>query len=522
MGLEDKEIEEFLAEFYDNYEDFILRVRDSKKDYNNDDNKNLVYYNGIKAFEIENKNNKPTINFPENVYKLNPTGFNNAIKNNTLIDEEVENSEEGETRERKEAHYREEVGQICEAMNKLFDFKMENITFTINFKENENLETLTRKFYNKIMVEFKEKVTKRKRKEDSKDKDVFVIGYDKSSKLNNKKEDLKKIFDKFSGKVDFTLTFTPQLTTKKEERNITATGIIILQCWFLRYARDIGKVSGIEFGFKSDYKGKRHGTDKDFDFFVEKVKDAIDKYLGIKDNQKDTYKKSKKLEKEYQHSFMLQAHEMKDLFQIKNGEYVDYFEQEYGIYNPAVCGTEFLSAKEKKDKTGRIDCIVYKYKEKNKERIITDIYMIELKVNSDVVLGDNGIMTHLDDINAFLKFKGKSNKKYQYYDFATLKKRIMARIEILSKGSIHASYSDNLINHFYTIIGYTDESEKEEIIKMTRKLCKADEVNKLISDGYRNDYRKKTYKLNKRFRNNTIDSIMPKNCEIRFFIEKNI
>ena len=187
--------------------------------------------------------------------------------------------------------------------------------------------------------------------------------------------------------------------------------------------------------------------------------------------------------------------------------------------NPKVYGLDNLKDEKAKAKTGRIDCIVYKYKTgNNNERLISDIYMIELKVNCDIILGDNGVMTHLEDINAFLNLDGKCIKTYQYYDYDTLEKRINDRIEILDGGKANFK---NVSKHFYTIIGYTAKKEITIIKEMLKNLTSIGGVNKMINDGIKDGSSK--FKLNKTFKGTTLGKLREniKDCDIKFFLESN-
>ena len=414
--------QEFIESFDENFPGFILRVRKGS-------HKSEVYYNGIEAFEVKRNAKDIELNFPINVYKLNPTGLKNASKNNKeeemLVDEKIE-AFEGSTIKRKEANYCKDVGEVLDAMHKLFDFEMSEITFDINFKENMN--KIINKFYSSIIRDFTKSIKRHHRdKKNLNNSPVFKITNKFNAEIidsNLSKTEVEQIFRQFSGKVHFVLQFCPKLTTKDEEKNSTPKDIIKLQCCFLRYARDIGAVSGVQFVVHSDYKYKGNAKNS-LKTFSDNTKNAIEKYK---------FTTGKKLEKSYQHFFMLRAHEMKDLFDMKTGEYVDYFEQEYGIYNPNIYGSNKIKKKEEQYKTGRIDCIVYKYKFNNHIRFITDIYMVELKVNCDVILGNNGVMTHLEDIKEFLKFSDQG--KYKDYDYKTLETRICDRIKIKRRSKV--------------------------------------------------------------------------------------
>ncbi len=527
MKLEGMTLKKFIEGFDANFEDFILRVRDPKKEYNTgDNNKSLVYYNGIESFTVKDNGESIELDFPINVYKLNPTGFKNVAKDNNeeevLADVLVEDLEEGESLAQKEKNYRKEVGDILDAMHRLFDFEMSKIKFDINFEEKDpekNKEKKKVKTKNQIVNEFykliKEftKYTASHNRAKNRDLDkLYEITNDKNDDIiysNATKEEVKNICDELSGKVSFILTFIPPLTTKKEEMNSTPKDIITLQCWFLRKARDIGTASGLEFTVCSNYINKNYKPEIALSKFSKNTKKAIDKYKKTS---------CRKLEKTYQHYFMLRAKEMKDLFAVKEGEFIDYFEQEYGIYNPNVFGAEKFMSDQKKDKTGRIDCIVYKYRKNGNTRVISDIYMIELKVNCDVVLGNNGVMTHLEDIKAFLNLN--TTDKWRYYDYLTLEKRISDRIKIISGEEVNL---DKVAKHFYTVIGYTNKDEKDSVMQMLNSLTTDEGIKEMILTGVSKKVKGETkrYKLDPRFEGTTLLALKEdiKDCEIKFFLE---
>ena len=76
---------------------FAIRIRENKKEENKkeenkkeknkkvDNNiKDIVYYNGIRAFYIENANctkDYAIINIPDNIYKLNKTNLEKSLNN---------------------------------------------------------------------------------------------------------------------------------------------------------------------------------------------------------------------------------------------------------------------------------------------------------------------------------------------------------------------------------------------------------------------------------------------------------
>ena len=313
------------------------------------------------------------------------------------------------------------------------------------------------------------------------------ITFSRASNYNEKlfKANLKKFENECESNETFerignSIIFDNKITDIKK--------IIKLQYYFLDYfSCSESLLKEIKFDYKAEYKKETNKAN--LEKLIKKVKDKIDKYEG-----------GEELEKKYQHQFMLHANKS-SIFEIKDGETVEHFEQEYGIIN------------KKRNKEGRIDCIFYKYKNEE-ELVVTDIYLIELKVNDTVILGDNGVMTHLDDIKAFLDFEDKG--KYQKYDLETLKKRIQNRIRILhdKESSVEAPKI-----HFYTIIGFkADEKNKledikERVISDIEGLCNKAQVKEWINDKL----------LDKYFEGKTLLDVVPSSnkCDVKFFFDNN-
>jgi len=203
-------------------------------------------------------------------------------------------------------------------------------------------------------------------------------------------------------------------------------------------------------------------------------------------------------EKKYQHQFTLGAYN-NSMFNVYP------FEEEYYIQE---------KINRDNDKNGRIDSIIYK---RNND-ILKDIYLIELKVDEGVVLKDNGVMTHLDDIKNLINKTDYNNIKDNDF-FYLLKRRIEQRIQALENYSFKFKNDINKIDykiHFYTIIGFTNEESKKEVISMLNKLKSKDEVNKLIS---KND-------LIDTFKDKSIYDVVNQmndksKCEIKFFFDEN-
>ena len=79
--------------------------------------------------------------------------------------------------------------------------------------------------------------------------------------------------------------------------------------------------------------------------------------------------------------------------------------------------------------------------------------------------------------------------------------------------------------HFYTIIGYTRETEKNLIQDMLKSLTSIDGVHKMIQDGISRKVNGKSnhFKLNKRFEGTTLYDFYKQTqeiCDIKFFLER--
>lgn len=197
---------------------------------------------------------------------------------------------------------------------------------------------------------------------------------------------------------------------------------------------------------------------------VEKVKNLIPSLTKFYEDYTHVEK-----EKKYQHLFLLN---------IKNNEENGYlyenifgkkeitpFEEEYYINYPG----------------GRIDCVFYAVK----DNVITDIYLIELKVDDKVLGGTNGIPTHLIDI--------ENIEENSFYN--RLLEYINERNELLYSNYIPYKYLKNFNKHFFVIIG-RNECEKKDIKSLVSSL------NNEESDLY------KTVKLKENINNEPINQIV--------------
>lgn len=191
-------------------------------------------------------------------------------------------------------------------------------------------------------------------------------------------------------------------------------------------------------------------------------------------------------EKKYQHLFLLNIKNNKkegylheNIFGRKE---VKSFEEEYYIKYPG----------------GRIDCIFYSVE----VDLITDIYLIELKVDEKVLGGSNGIPTHLIDIENMNKDEFNTE----------LLKRINYRNKYLNNDIENRyRYSNNLNTHFFVIIG-RNRCSKEKIQQLVNDL------NDKTSDLY------KSVKIKNRENEPIKDianRIIEKGIDVKLFVDQN-
>ena len=401
MVIKNKDVKEFIKKLYEQYSnEFVFRIRDGES---------IVYYNGIKAFTIKKYYTKHIkLNLFEEIFKCNPSAISEYKNNLDKYKETLKNT----------CTNKNGIASVCK-------FKMGKISFEIssNFEEEK---------INKRLDEFCEKYS-----------DLFDSNRIKKSvktEINRiKKESIsnnKEIKDIERNKIE--LIFNTPLTD--------ANQIIEVQFDFLNHMIiDEGNIlketiKSIDFNYKV-YSDIKNATNDEIDIFISSIKDAIENYKG-----------SDELEKKYQHQFMLSAN-TKKLFQIVNNKNVSSkedkifspFEEEYYIKE------DFSKSYFKKmDGNGRIDAIYIGEKGSK----VTDIYLIELKVNENVVGGNNGIHKHLDNIRDL--FRDEEGRKLFF-------KTILNRYEIRNQVLIDKNYTienkdslNGITYHFYTVIGFSD------------------------------------------------------------------
>lgn len=254
--------------------------------------------------------------------------------------------------------------------------------------------------------------------------------------------------------------------------------------------------SGRKYGLaKPIFKYKKTTHDKviEVEDLYKDTKNAIEKY--------ENYTKIN-LEKKYQQQFILEANR----FFLTN---MHSFEEEYYIKEKK---TEITS---NDDKNGRVDVILYK----RDGNILKDLYLIELKVDDKVIVGDNGILIHLDDIKSLL-MKTNFNNIDKNNFFYMLKDRIEYRIKTLENSDFKFKNSKNKIDyniHFYTIMAFTNNESKGQVIKYLKSFKTKEGINDLIES------RKPCKNDNEKFKNKNIYDIcnpIKEKCDIKFFFDE--
>lgn len=393
------------------FKNFIIRIRDPKD--NGKIKKDLVYYEGNKAFEIDSNGN---IEFPISTYTCNTSSikkYGKSIYDNIKI--------------------------ICTYMNKYFEFSMSEIRFDLANMCND------RKSYEKIKEikqsmgskDFKLKYINSNYNLLMEQIELFFLDYP-NIKLINKIIDIEPNYE--------------SVTIKFETLN-DINDIINLQFDFITRIKlgisTEGKVlenylKNITFDFKANDRIENKLIS--YDEFVKLDSKENLSFLDTIKKSINSYKGKEELEKKYQHQFMLFGKNLKDIFGDSDNLY--YFEQEYGIKN--------------ENKSGRIDCVFYRIL----EGTLKEIYLIELKVDEKVILGNNGILTHLKDIKEFLN----TNQKEE------LERRIIYRHKVIFN---EISVGANIEYKFYTILGYTNNNYVENKEKVIKKIFDKQKVKKL-------------------------------------------
>lgn len=395
----------------------------------------IVYYNGIKVFTLKENKNTVTMEIPENLYQYSFHDIEEMYK-------EIQKTKSSIADELK---LKIDLLESFEEEG-YFHFEMPSITFRKADDSRYSHEEMTARFK------------------------TFYKHLTEKLKIDLRHIDIEAFLQDFETKKENTITFT------KPIKNIH--DILYIQYYYYIDLKSNNK-DGILSELKKTTAAPKFGsslikpTTKDisaeeFSKLLEKIKEVVET------------SNVKEYEKRYQFMFMLSALNS-NLF----GKGCYAFEQEYGFQNRS------RKTKKEKEKKCRIDCVFFQYDEKNKK--ITDLYLIELKVDDSVVSGENGVLTHLDDINSLFFKKEKVNsksfneirEKESVNDkfFNEIRENIQYRMEQLYD-HFEYTYDENKIDfnvHFYTIFGFTNEACKKNIQYVLENIKTSEGIEKLSS-----------------------------------------
>ena len=211
---------------------------------------------------------------------------------------------------------------------------------------------------------------------------------------------------------------------------------------------------------------------------IDVMKKAVDEYLKV----------AFEAEKYYQHQFMT---DKKVLKQFKNLgiDRLYRFEEEYYTYNS-------------QDK-GRIDSVFVSLDGK-------DLYLIELKVNRDVIKGTNGIHKHFIDIENLCDPKQGN--------LSAFTKKIKNCVDYRRKalGQEKIKFEKKMKIHFWTIIAYSDKKEKEFIKKEMLDSYKKENgiigIKRIVES--KNGYTNRVLTLDKH-----IENLENFDCDVRIYFD---
>ena len=461
--------------------DLIIRIRDEKDKDAKDD---IIYYNGIKILEISNGQIK--IGEP-NIYKYNMAIINNALQ------EENEN-----INDRDKAVKENVVNAITKMRKSVFDKGL------ITYKNNPSIRL--------------EKIINSGHEEASEESLIYIL--ESLKKMN------KKIMIKFHDKK---ATLTKYLDTDEREILDLIKNHIHKYDYidFILCCQPDGKdIAEMEYlirrcrNFDENLKYVKISSPKStpFELLKKSINDSkeLDEIVKICQENTKTYETKVKFEKEknYQFQFMLSDTMRKKLkYEIMNRsvpynkiEEKDWsslypFEQEYFILN----------------ESGRVDSIFFDMHEDN----TADLYLIELKVNENVVGGENGVHKHLFDIKELMKER------------ETFLEEILEQLKYRRR-ELYETDTITEINsvHFWTVIGYTDELHHELCQKLLstfyndeKKDC-LKELN-ILKDKYRRkgdidvnnlSYPKKHFEMQHPLKK--FEEEIGNSCDIRFFFDE--
>lgn len=381
----------------------------------------IVYYNGIKVFTLTENKNTVAMEIPKNLYQYSFHDIEEMYKEIHKTKSSIEDELKLKT-------------NLLESFEEegYFHFEMPSITFQKaddSRYSHEEMTTRFKMFYNHLAEKLK---------------------------IDLRHIDIEKFLQDFESKRENTITFTKPIKKIHD--------ILYIQYYYymdLKVKNKGEKISELkkttaapQFGSSLIKPTTNDISAEEFSKLLEKIKEVVET------------SNVKEYEKRYQFMFMLYALNS-NLF----GKGCYAFEQEYGFQN------RFRKTKREKTKKCRIDCVFFQYDEKDKK--ITDLYLIELKVDDSVVSGENGVLTHLDDINSLFFDKEKENVNDEFFN--KIRENIKYRMEQLYD-HFEYPYEKNKIDfnvHFYTVFGFTNEACKKNIQYVLENIKTSEGIEKL-------------------------------------------
>jgi len=431
--------------------DFVVRIRKENKN-NIEKYHDIIYYNGIKIFIIEN-----------NQIKLSPNIF---MLNDDFIEK---NKKDLEDKNRRKII----LNEFTNLRKNLIDINYLKISnnLTINYNKSNGKSYQNRlNEVNKNRIRIVEKI----KKELTENNLINLI--------DNFEENKCIIKDQ----------------AKKELENLLNIEYIIMNrfvnfnesIWTEPHPGLTSKNSGWKKPSINILNPVPHditNLDKEkLNIVVDKIKGAVDNYLKISFEE----------EKYYQHQFMLNDFILNKFKQL-NVPNLYRFEEEY-----------YTEENNDTKNKGRVDTIFVSLDGK-------DIYLIELKVNDNVIGGTNGIHKHLIDIENLYEINTEKKQSKLNEFIENIKTRVNYQREQLDKQVISWQETPNI--HFWTIIACEDNKMKINIINNYLDKYQLKESNELktvknnIEKQYK-EYQNRVYSLNQHIVNLS-------NCDVRFYFD---
>lgn len=407
MKTKNIKLEELRKEYTKKDSEFIIRIREKEND--------IVYYNGIKAFEIQKKNKDILkIAIADNIFNLNKTNIENACQEQGLNIEKL----------------KEAIKTVRKDLSSYFHKILGKITLEISTKRYSEYV----KKDNKSWMEFIGCIQKMKAIIEEKYQEYIDVEQLNAEKIEREFDyQVKKIGKK-------TLKYEIIVNCKKEEDNYIGD-IVDIEYEFIKnfifdekmQYRPLYKIPKFTYSNSDTLLTKK----EEFEEFEKLIKNTIEDY----ENQTKV-----EIEKKYQYLFM-KSKILADKCDKFKG--LVPFEQEY-----------YTDEKSKtKENRGRIDCVFVKIDE-NCEEENTELYLIELKVDETVIGSTNGVHKHLIDIEELMKNEEKLN------NFITsLENRITYRRKCLQDKEIDIKIDRNKI-HFWTVIAISSKSRANAVETM--------------------------------------------------------